>query len=203
MPSAACTVTSRWTTCRPGPDCADAAQAVLVSEGAAAVTMRRMADMVGVSPMAAYKHYPNRQALLDEVAERAFRTLSEAWGIRVPDGPWEARVLALLTDFLDFALGQPHLYTFLMTDQRERARRFPDDFESGGSPFHKLVALAEEGMRDGLMREDDPLEVTLALTSSVQGLVQLYLGGRIGLEEDAFRELCRRTVRRIFDGVRT
>ncbi|MCK2218305.1 TetR/AcrR family transcriptional regulator [Actinomadura sp. ATCC 31491] len=181
---------------------ADAAQAVLVSEGAAAVTMRRVAGLAGVSPMAAYKHYPNRQALLDGVAERAFRALSEGWGNRAPDGPWEARVLGLLTDFLDFALGQPHLYTFLMTDRRERARRFPDGFEGGGSPFGKLVTLVEEGMRDGLLREDDPLEVTLALTSPVQGLVQLHLGGRVGLDEDGFRRLCERTVRRIFDGVR-
>ncbi|WP_327587944.1 WHG domain-containing protein [Nonomuraea sp. NBC_00507] len=91
-----------------------------------------------------------------------------------------------------------------MTDRRERARRFPDDFQGGGSPsFSMLVVLVEEAMREGLLREDDPLEVTLALTSSIQGLVQLYLGGRIGLEEDGFRGLCERTVRRVFDGIRT
>jgi AcrR family transcriptional regulator len=180
-----------------------AAQAILVSEGAAAVTMRRVADMVGVSPMAAYKHYPSRQALLEAVADRTSRELAEGWGVRVPDGSWEDRALGLMEDFLDFALGRPHLYRFLMTDRRERARRFPDDFQGGGSPsFSVLVVLVEEAMHEGLLREDDPLEVTLALTSSIQGLVQLYLGGRIGLEEDGFRRLCERTVRRIFDGVR-
>ena len=88
-----------------------------------------------------------------------------------------------------------------MTDRRERARRFPDDFEGGGSPFRMLVVLVEESMREGAMRQDDPLEVSLALTSSIQGLVQLYLGGRIGLEEHDFRGLCERTARRIFDGI--
>ncbi|QFY08141.1 TetR family transcriptional regulator [Nonomuraea phyllanthi] len=181
---------------------ADAAQAILVGEGAAAVTMRRVADMVGVSPMAAYKHYPSRQALLDAVADRAFRELAGGWGRRAPDGPWEDRALGLMEDFLDFALGRPHLYRFLMTDRRERARRFPDDFEAGGSPFGMLVVVVEEGMRAGVVRQDDPLEVSLAMTSSVQGLVQLYLGGRIGLEEDDFRRLCERTARRVLDGVR-
>ncbi|MEU4725838.1 TetR/AcrR family transcriptional regulator [Nonomuraea dietziae] len=182
---------------------ADAAQAILVSEGAGAVTMRRVAETVGVSAMATYKHYPNRQALLDAVAERAFRELAEGWGLRCPDGPWEERALGLMEDFLDFALGRPHLYTFLMTDRRERARRFPDDFAGSGSPaFTRLVVVVEDGMRDGLLRKDDPLEVTLTLTSSIQGLVQLYLGGRIGLEETGFRQLCERTVRRILDGIR-
>ncbi|MFB9630924.1 TetR/AcrR family transcriptional regulator [Nonomuraea helvata] len=179
-----------------------AAQTVLVSEGVRAVTMRRVADMVGVSPMATYKHYPSRQALLDAVAERAFRELAEGWGTRVTGGSWEDRAFGLMEDFLDFALGRPHLYGFLMTERRPQARRFPDGFEDGGSPFSMLVVLVEEGMREGLLRKDDPLEVTLALTSSVQGLVQLYLGGRIGLEEDGFRGLCERTARRIFDGIR-
>ncbi|GAA2833524.1 TetR/AcrR family transcriptional regulator [Nonomuraea rubra] len=182
---------------------ADAALGILVSEGAAAVSMRRVAGLAGVSPMAAYKHFPSRQALLDVVAERAFRELAEGWGTRAPGGTWEERAFGLLADFLDFALGRPHLYTFLMTDHRERARRFPADFEDGGSPFTKLVTLAEEGMRDGVLRPDDPLETTLALTSAVQGLVQLYLAGRVGLEEDDFRKLCERTVRRVLDGVRT
>lgn len=181
---------------------ADAARGILVSEGAGAVTMRRVAALAGVSPMAAYKHFPSRQALLDAVAERAFRELAGGWGARVPSGSWEDRAFGLLEDFLDFALGRPHLYTFLMTDRRERARRLPEDFEGGAPPFGLLVTLAEEGMRERVLRQDDPLEVTLALTASVQGLVQLYLGGRIGLEEDGFRELCKRTVRRIFDGVR-
>ncbi|MEV4887807.1 TetR/AcrR family transcriptional regulator [Nonomuraea sp. NPDC055795] len=181
---------------------ADAARGILVSEGADAVTMRRVAILAGVSPMAAYKHFPSRQALLDAVAERAFRELAGGWGARAPNGSWEERTFGLLEDFLDFALGRPHLYTFLMTDRRERARRFPEDFEGGVPPFGLLVELVKEGMRERVLRQDDPLEVTLALTASVQGLVQLYLGGRIGLEEDGFRELCRRTVRRTFDGVR-
>ncbi|GAA2273681.1 hypothetical protein GCM10010149_14840 [Nonomuraea roseoviolacea subsp. roseoviolacea] len=89
---------------------------------------------------------------------------------------------------MDFALGGPHLYTFLMTGPRERTRRFPDDFASDASPaFMHLVVLVEEGMRTGRLRGDDPLEVTLALTAAVQGLVQLYLGGRIGPAEDEFR----------------
>ncbi|SDH55933.1 TetR/AcrR family transcriptional regulator [Nonomuraea jiangxiensis] len=181
---------------------AEAARTILVNEGAAAVTMRRVADVVGLSPMATYKHYPSRQVLLDTVADDAFRELTASWGTRVPDGSWEDRTLGLMHDFLDFALGRPHLYRFLMTDRRERARRFPDDFAGRGAPpFSLLVVLVGEGMRAGPLREDDPLEVTLALTSSVQGLVELYLGGRIGLDEAGFRGLCERTVRRILHGI--
>ncbi|WP_214410954.1 TetR/AcrR family transcriptional regulator [Sphaerisporangium fuscum] len=181
----------------------EAARDVLVAEGAEAVTMRRVANAVGVTAMAIYKHYPNREAVLGAVADETLRELAGSWGRRAGGGDWETRVFALLEDFLDFALGRPHLYTFLMTDRREQARRFPADFAGGGSPvFGHVTEAVEEGMRLGLLRADDPLEVTLTVTASTQGLVQLYLGGRIGLPEDEFRALCRRSLRRIFDGVR-
>jgi AcrR family transcriptional regulator len=182
---------------------AEAARIILVGQGAEAVTMRRVAEVVGVTAMAIYKHYPNREALLGAVADQTFRELAEGWGKRVSHGDWETRMFGLLDDFLGFALGSPHLYTFLMTDRRERARRFPGDFEGGGSPaYTPVVEIVDEGMRAGLLRPDDPLEATLALTAPVQGLVQLYLGGRIGLPEDEFRALCVRTTRRVLDGVR-
>lgn len=182
---------------------AEAAKGILVREGSEAVSMRRVGEVVGVTAMAIYKHYPNRQALLQDVADRTFRELAEGWGSRVPEGDWESRALGLMRDFLDFALGSPHLYTFLMTERRERARRFPEDFEGGGSPaFAHVVAIIEEGMAAGLLRQDQPLEVALVLTSSTQGLVQLYLGGRIGLDEAGFRQLCERNARRLLDGIR-
>ncbi|MER7128092.1 TetR/AcrR family transcriptional regulator [Streptosporangium saharense] len=180
----------------------EAARTILVGEGPDAVTMRKVAELAGVTAMAIYKHYPNREALLAAVADRTFDELGEDWGTGAQDGDWETRVMCLLEDFLDFALGRPQLYTFLMTDRRDRARRFPDDFRRNGSPaFARVVELAEEGMRLGLLRPDDPLEIALALTSSTQGLVQLYIGGRVGLEEKDFRALCARTARRVLRGL--
>ncbi|GIG64165.1 TetR/AcrR family transcriptional regulator [Phytomonospora endophytica] len=181
---------------------AAAALAILVDEGEGAVSMRRVATDAGITPMAIYKHYPDRLALLRSVADAAFAEVGAAWGRRGGDD-FTSRFNGLLDDFLDFALGRPHLYAFLLTDRRERARRFPQDFGHEGSPIYRhVVAAVEEGMRDGVLREDDPLEVALSFTSSTQGLVQLYLGGRIGLPEPDFRELCRRTGWRIFDGIK-
>src|SRR4051812_49489621 len=63
---------------------AGAARALLAAEGAAAVSMRRIAATIGVTPMALYRHYPNRDALLAAVADRAFAELLEQWRGRPP-----------------------------------------------------------------------------------------------------------------------
>jgi AcrR family transcriptional regulator len=179
----------------------DVALAILVAEGVSAVTMRRVAAEAGVTTMATYRHFPNRETLLRTVAIAAQREVGQKWGRR-GDGDFDGQLAGLLDDLLDFALGQPHLYGFLLTDRRDGARRFPDDFAEGGSPtFDHALNAVGRWMDEGVLRRDDPLEVTLALTSCAQGLIQQYLGGRIGLSEKDFRALCARTVRRILHGI--
>ncbi|MBN9744288.1 TetR/AcrR family transcriptional regulator [Amycolatopsis sp. A1MSW2902] len=183
---------------------ASAAREIIAAEGAAAVSMRRVAEAAGVTAMAIYRHYENREVLLRAVADATGRELGAAWKDPAPDGDWFDRFDALLARFLDFALGQPHLYRFLMTDDGAQARLYPDGFrEPGSPPFTALVRLIEEGMRDGVLREDDPLEAALTVSTQTQGMVLHYLAGRMGVAEPEFRALCRRTSRRIFDGLRT
>ncbi|MGC7102987.1 TetR/AcrR family transcriptional regulator [Amycolatopsis lurida] len=186
-----------------GDRIAAAALRILLAEGAEAVTMRRVAAEVGVTPMATYRHFPNREALLRAVADAAFDELGKNWRPHAETVEFEERVELLLTDFLDFALGRPNLYKFLIIDRREPVRRFPEDFRDGLSPaFGAVWTAVEQGMREGALDEDDPLEVTLALTMPAVGLVQLYLGGRMNLSEPEFRALCARTTRRVLNGLR-
>lgn len=182
----------------------EVALSILSEEGTSAVTMRRVAADVGVTPMAIYKHHANRAALLKAVADAGFRRMAETRSERSGAAGFAERIDGLLDDFLDFALGAPHLYSFMITERREQARRFPEGFREGASPtFTPVVRAVEDGMREGYLRDDDPFEVTIAITAQAQGLVQLYFGGRIGLSEADFRDLCRRTMWRTIGGVRT
>jgi AcrR family transcriptional regulator len=165
--------------------------------------MRRVAADAGVTTMATYRHYPNREALLRTVADAAFADLGKDWGKRREALDFQSRFDGLLDDFLDFALGKPNLYTFLITERRDGVRQFPEDFRAGDSPaFAPVIEAVEQGMREGVLRPDDSLEVTLAITMPTMGLVQLYLGGRIGLSEHDFRALCERMTGRVLNGLR-
>ncbi|WP_027946696.1 TetR/AcrR family transcriptional regulator [Amycolatopsis taiwanensis] len=182
---------------------ASAALAILLEEGAQAVTMRRVAADAGVTTMATYRHYPNRETLLRAVADTAFAELAKDWGNRGAGGDFESRIHELMHGFLDFALGKPNLYSFLITDRREGVRQFPEDFRSSDSPaLGPVIEVVEQGMREQVLAEDDALEVTLAITMPVVGLTQLYLGGRIGLSEEEFRRLCAKTVGRVLNGLK-
>src|ERR1700754_619368 len=111
-----------------------ATREIVVEQGSATVSMRRVAAAVGVTPMAIYRHFANREALLDVVAERLFAELAARWRDRTWSDDLEADVTALLDDHVDFALRQPRLYAFLFTEVRTNARRYPDGFTGGGAP---------------------------------------------------------------------
>lgn len=180
-----------------------AALAILLAEGAQAVTMRRVAADAGVTTMATYRHFPNREALLHKTVDDAVADITGGWATAGTGLGFADRTEHLLTLFLDFALGKPNLYGYLVTERRPDARQFPGDFRHGGSPaFTPMRDAVAEAMRDGVLREDDVLEVTLAITTPVMGLLVQYHGGRIDLPEPEFRALCARTVERVFRGLR-
>ncbi|MDF5754701.1 TetR/AcrR family transcriptional regulator [Spongiactinospora sp. TRM90649] len=183
---------------------ATAALKILLDEGAQAVTMRRVATDAGVTAMATYRHYSNREALLRAVADEAIAQVTKDWQARRDAGTFEARLDGLTDAFLDFALGMPKLYTFVVAELRDDALRFPGDFRDGGSPvFAPVLEAVAQSIEEGELRaDDDPLEVTLAIVTPAMGLVQLYHGGRMEMPEADFRALCKRTIRRVIHGLR-
>lgn len=180
-----------------------AAQRLLDREGAEAVSMRRVAGAVGVTAMALYRHFADRDALLNKLADAGFEKLaSRLASAEMPDAP-EAQLMRILDVFLDFALEKPRLFELMFLQRRAGARQFPGDFRSGKSPTAKFAAAAlEEGMKQGVFEKDDVWEITFETGALLQGLVMLYQGGRVGGTAEEFRALCHRSFRRYLYGIR-
>jgi AcrR family transcriptional regulator len=179
---------------------AAAARDLLVAEGAAAVSMRRLADLVGMTPMAIYRHYANRDALMRHVADVAFAELGQRFD-RPRSGDLEDRLHQMLDELLDLAVDQPHLYTYLFTEARPGARSLPE--QSADSPTLRVVGEAlAEGMAEGRFRPGDATRLTLMVAGMVQGLIMLRHVGRVNLADDDFRALCHDSAAVVLDGIR-
>jgi AcrR family transcriptional regulator len=176
---------------------------VLEDEGPAAVSMRRIAKEVGITPMAIYHHFPSREALLDTVTDREFGELLGYIQARVGKGAVEARLTSLLEGYVDYAFSRPRVFDYVFSGPRPGARRYPGDFRARRSPtFNPLVDLVTEAMRKRQLRKDDAGEVALALWAHVHGYVMLYRAGRFALGEGAFRALLRRSLGRLVRGLK-
>lgn len=177
-----------------------AAKAVLESEGIDGLTIRRVAQRAKLSPMALYRHFADKDALLDAL----MRDGLAAWesivrGIRARDPlEWLA---ALGEAHLDFALTQPHRYDAAFFLPAPAARRFPDDVAAGRSPALALVMARIEQLRaDGRLSSRPTLDTALALAAFGQGFVSMQRANRFASEKQ-FKALYRATLRQFLDSL--
>ena len=180
-----------------------AALEILEREGPEAVSMRRVASAVGVTAMAIYNHYPNREALLRTVVDREFAKLAQVTA-HGPSGRSHAAVLLHSLDmYMRYAFERPRIFDYVFSERRSGARRYPEDFRAGQSPtLNQLAELVAAAMKDGYLKKGDKWEVALELWAHVHGYLLLYRAGRINLSESTFFDLVHRSLRRFFDGIR-
>jgi TetR/AcrR family transcriptional regulator, tetracycline repressor protein len=96
---------------KPGPKSAlsrevfvEAALAIVDSEGLEALSMRRLGAELDVDPMAAYRHFPNKDALLDGVVEAVVAEVDLS--VDAPS-PWREQIAALARAYRAALLAHP------------------------------------------------------------------------------------------------
>jgi AcrR family transcriptional regulator len=93
-----------------------AAQGILEADGIAALSLRAVARRAGVSPAAPYHHFPDKQALLDAVAERGFDALTAAMTTRMDKvSGGAARLDASGIGYVAFAVANPALFGLMFS----------------------------------------------------------------------------------------
>ncbi len=172
-----------------------AARALFDRGGIEKVSVRAIARKIGVTPMAIYRHFPDKAAIVDALVADGF----EAWEARVAAIP-EADALkwfeAFAAAFLDFALEEPRRFEAAFLLPAKNARKYPDDFAAGRSPAFRAAAERLAKMRKIARGGATSEEVSMTLWALVQGLVSLYRADRFA-NENAFRAFYRTAVKRL------
>lgn len=173
-----------------------AARTAFERQGAEGLSMRDIAKAVGITPMAIYRHYNDKQALVDALVLDALDEWSALVAAISPAAPFEW-LRAVGEAHLEFALAQPRRYELAFLTHTNTARRYPDDFEAGHSPAGTLqLKLIEALMAQGLLAASSAVEVMTTNAAMSQGLITLYRAGRVAGGEDEFRALYRRATER-------
>ena len=145
-----------------------------------------------------YRHYENKQALIDALVLDALDEWSRIVAAIPPAAPLDW-LRKLGEAHLDFALRKPRRYEAAFLIQSSKARRYPHDFIAGKSPAGALqLKLIAELISHGILRDVNPIEIVISNAALSQGLITLYRAGRIAGGESEFRELYLRTTERSF-----
>lgn len=148
------------------------------SDGPDAVTLREVARRLGVSPAAIYRHFPDRDALLGEVAmmargRLAERMLDEVGDVDEIDPRTRSirRFLAVGRGYIDFARDEPNLLAtaFLPIAPAGDAADDPN-------PWQLLAAALDELLATGAMPVERRAGAETIAWSAVHGFAILRAG---------------------------
>lgn len=158
--------------------------------------MRNVGGKVGVSAMAIYKYFPNRDALLRAATETENQRIAAYF--RRANCRTGAKGLDGMLGYLDYAFDHPRLFEYMFSSQRDDAVAFPKALLPSLKLLHEAVVRA---ILQGSLKPDDSMEVTMAIWACAHGLVSLYLAGRIRMSGTRFRRLYVRSLDRLLQGL--
>ncbi|MFQ3171788.1 MAG: AcrR family transcriptional regulator [Oleispira sp.] len=180
----------------------EAANTILLRDGADALSLRAIAAEVGVSHMAPYAHFKNKKELIKSIAEAGFVQMAdtmEAVTLELKTKktltPGEL-VLAYGVRYLEFATANPQLYRLMLGQVETTGRKSKKNdieanvnvdkdpanrlfIESSKKPF---ILLCEAFA----LRDDDDEKVkaqALGAWSMVHGMAALIIEGHIQVPE--------------------
>jgi AcrR family transcriptional regulator len=173
-----------------------AARSLFERAGLEGLSLREVARRVGITPMAIYRHYATKEALVDALVLDA---LDEWWTCiaALPQAAPLEWLRQIVAAHLEFALAKPRRYEAAFLIHSSQARRYPDDFDAGRSPAGTLqLTLIKDLLAQGVLQADSAIEILIAIAGLSQGLITLYRAGRIVGGESEFRALYLRATER-------
>jgi AcrR family transcriptional regulator len=153
----------------------DAACKQIEHDGASSLNLSKLAQKIGVSQPAVYRHFPNKQALAISVAQRGFEQLSEDLKQATQDvqsDPFEG-IRAIATAYISFALNHTEI-AHLMFSMKERTTE-PELYNTSKAAAVPLFSIAEAAQRCDHLRNNDVEKTVRIIWATIHGLAVLLM----------------------------
>lgn len=182
-----------------------AAAELIEESGSVDFAMIDAARRAGVSSAAPYRHFKDKDALLESVVHLCFLALSEAGRQAAADEEFgtEQAVIALGRSYISFILEHRAFYDLMWGEHGSRALK-SDSVNLKGSGFYTLVDCVQALCEREQIALDDPLELATKLWAMVHGLSALAMNGQIDrfMENADVYTLLESSTHIFFDGLR-
>lgn len=155
-------------------------------------SLRAVSTEAGLTPMAIYRHFKNKDDLLAAAGEEAF----DKWRRRIErikDTDPISWFRKCMRAYVEFALDDPARFDVCFVLKTQVERLYPDDFVGGKSPvIATTVERIRKGQHAGILAPGDALELALFVWAQLHGLVMLHRAGRFAMKRADFLALCKR-----------
>ncbi|GAA6135593.1 TetR/AcrR family transcriptional regulator [Oceaniserpentilla sp. 4NH20-0058] len=160
---------------------------IIRAQGVAGLSLRKLADAVGVSRTAPYHHFKDKDALLAAVASEGFSVLHKLLDqVSIePNDPLNKILERSVMDYLNFAIKHPTEYELMFgaalwqdKQQAEFQRTAKDCFRQYVILFEKLQSSSK------INTQESPLRLAQITWATLHGLARLASDGVFAQKED-------------------
>lgn len=159
-------------------DLVTAALEIIRKSGPDALTLRGVAQRLGVSQTAPYRHFASKEALLAAVAADGFGSMLASLhrALEAAGAAPVVRLRAVVKTYIHFALTCPAHFA-VMYGQRRTEFTVGAVAEAGRAAFSLLVNLIVDCQNVGHARAGNPTRIAVQVWALTHGLATLYLHG--------------------------
>lgn len=146
-----------------------------------AVSIRAVAQAVGVTPPSIYRHFADKDMLLLEVCRHSFTRFAAAMEEALGAGTSaEDQMAALAGAYLRYARDYPEHYRLMFMARFElSAQAYAEEMVADGSAFELLLRIAQQLIDEGRVRPEiaarGPVHVGVLFWAPVHGLASLLV----------------------------
>ena len=152
------------------------AQRQLVAHGYHRFSLREVAEEAGYSPTALYRHFADRDALLEEVCSRYFAQFSAvlAAADRSATAP-RARLMAQAQAYVQFAIDNPAVYRLMFLERPEMGMGLSMEEVASDAGFGVLAQAVGALSATGGIGSLEVPQATMVLWAGVHGLAAMVV----------------------------
>jgi AcrR family transcriptional regulator len=166
-----------------------ASREILLSQGFAALTMRRIAEAIDYAPATIYLHFQSREQIAQELCLAGLKRLHEHLQTVTTKDP-AARLAGFGRAYQEYAQSDPETYRLIfMADPQLTKAVFThrDSGGTGGASRDLIVTALVELLADSGRQTAKPVELAELLWAGWHGLASLRLACSNALTSDEFR----------------
>jgi AcrR family transcriptional regulator len=172
----------------------EATLTLLKEEGYQSLSLRKISKLAGVSQSAPYRHYPDVEALIADVALEGFKLLTE----KLKKVRRKFAKVPLLqfresgVSYVEFAIKNPDLFQIMYGNQIQNHSKFDSLILAEHETFSVLIEIISDCKRAGILETKDVKKTSVAAWTMVHGIAVLLLGKQV-----MFRNADMKNARRI------
>ena len=166
----------------------DVSREILLSQGFAGLTMRRVAEAIDYSPAAIYLHFQSREQIAQELCFAGLRRLYERLQSVTAKDP-ATRLSGYARAYLEYSQSDPETYRLIfMADSQLTKAVFTHQDSGGGEGALRLIVTAFTELHNGSKKTcGKPSELAELFWASLHGLASLRIACSQALTGNEFR----------------